>query len=242
MIFESQPTDWRDLEAKVCQIFNECGCEARRNQTLETVRGPVNVDVAVNDRIRQPALLIICECKRWGTRVPRSVVHSFRTVIADAGAHLGYLISNSGFQSGAHTAAASSNVRLMTWEQFQLELYNRWFNAMLKRLEPFADEVFEYMDVYNERLMNAVDGKSERMAILMVIHSRYYLFTQATSYRRMMGEVVQFPLQAIEPGEYDGPDRNIIFDNARSYFDTMLAAAPQAVAAYERFIAAYTRA
>ena len=130
MIFEGQPTDWRDLEAKVCQVFNECGCEATCNQTLETVRGSVNVE-GVDD----------------------SPGHSGAPILALA-----------------------------------------------------EDQQY--------RLANSI----------------YYLFSQATSYRAMLGEVVRFPLEGIDPGEYDGPDRNITFPNARSYFDTMLAAAPQAVA------------
>ena len=34
---------------------------------------------------------IFCECKNWKRRVPQTVTHAFRTVVAEAGAHIGYL-------------------------------------------------------------------------------------------------------------------------------------------------------
>lgn len=240
MIFQGEPADWRDLETKVAQIFAECGCEAERGRTIQTVRGEVDVDVVVYDRTRQPELLILCECKQWGQRVPRAVVHGFRTVVADAGAHLGYLISNSGFQAGAFGAAGQANVRLVTWTEFQAELYERWLSAMRRRLQPVADEVFDYMDVFHGRLGNAVDGREDRTREVNRLWERYSLFTQATSYMAMMGGPLQFPLEGVDPGDYEGPNRRAVFPDARRYFDAMFAAAPQAVAAFESFIAAHT--
>lgn len=111
---------------------------------------------------------------------------------------------------------------------------------MRKRLQPLADEVFEYMDHFNDRIMNAVGRHQERISILNTIHERYSLFVQATSYDAMMNEVVSFPLAGVDPGEYEGPNRKIIFANARAYFDAMLPAAGRAVAAYEGFIENYT--
>ena len=92
MIFSGSPQDWEDLEAKVCQIFTEAGCIASRGKTLTTVRGPVDVDVVVQDTTRRPHTLILCECKSWNRKIPRTVVHAFRTVVQDSGASLGDIL------------------------------------------------------------------------------------------------------------------------------------------------------
>lgn len=54
------------------------------------------------------------------------IVHAFRTVVADTGANVGYMIGSSGFQSGAIEAARMANVRLVTWEEFQEEFLGQW--------------------------------------------------------------------------------------------------------------------
>jgi hypothetical protein len=89
MIFSGPPRDWEDLETKVSRIFTEAGCIASRGKTIETVRGPVDVDVVVDDKTRRPHTLILCECKNWNREVPRTVVHAFRTVVQDTGGQPG---------------------------------------------------------------------------------------------------------------------------------------------------------
>src|SRR5213080_4807970 len=41
-----------------------------------------------------PPAVYLCECKFWTRPVPQEVVHAFRTVISDAGAHRGFVISH----------------------------------------------------------------------------------------------------------------------------------------------------
>jgi len=54
-------------------------------------------------------------------------VHAFRTTVADGGAHIGYVISKVGCQSRAFEAAKLSNVKLLTWSDFQDEFEQTWF-------------------------------------------------------------------------------------------------------------------
>jgi hypothetical protein len=58
-----------------------------------------------------PSQVYAIECKNWRKKVPRSVVHGFRTVVGDSGANWGAIVSLHGFQSGAYEAARYSNVR-----------------------------------------------------------------------------------------------------------------------------------
>ena len=66
-----------------------------------------------------PPSVYLCECKHWRRAVPQEVVHAFRTVMADVGAHRGFIISIAGFQEGAFEAVANTNIDLVTFEELQ---------------------------------------------------------------------------------------------------------------------------
>ncbi len=105
-------------------LINSCshprsGYESEVERTIETVRGNVDVDVHAIDLTISPNLIYLCECKYWSSAVPKTIVHSFRTVVSDYGAHVGFLISRNGFQSGTYQASQNSNIRLVNWFEFQ---------------------------------------------------------------------------------------------------------------------------
>src|SRR5260370_33631163 len=108
MIFSDAPRVWSELEVRVCQILTECGCSAERSKHLDLPRGGVNIDVYAEDPTREPHLIIVCECKRWQASVSQTVVHAFRTVVSEIGAHVGFIVSAAGFQSGAIAAAENT--------------------------------------------------------------------------------------------------------------------------------------
>src|SRR4051812_8974624 len=110
VIEDGSPADWRALQRDVARILSEAGFQAEIEAPVTTVRGKVNVDVRAVDETATPRTTLFCECKHWGSNVPQTVVHAFRTVVQDAGATAGLLIATSGFQRGAHEATAMSNV------------------------------------------------------------------------------------------------------------------------------------
>ncbi len=119
VINTSAPADWHDLQVQVNKILNECGLTSEIDKKITTVRGPVKVDVYAEDSFNRPPTTYLCECKHWKSSIPKTVVHAFRTVVTDFGANWGFIISSVGFQSGAQTAASKSNVKLLTWIEFQ---------------------------------------------------------------------------------------------------------------------------
>ena len=129
--------DWRDLQTLVCQIYDEMGCEAEVEKDIHTVRGVTNIDVYVKDIFQPQPLIYLCECKHWATRVPKAIVHAFRTTVSDIGAHCGFIISKKGFQSGAYEAARNTNVHLVSWEEFQCLHEERWTDATYSRLKDY---------------------------------------------------------------------------------------------------------
>jgi hypothetical protein len=145
-IFDRDPTDWNDLQSFVAQLFAELGCEVRVAETVNLVRGAKEIDVLVSDPQTTPASRYLCECKFWNKPIPQEVVHSFRTVVSDYGAHRGFIVSRAGFQSGAREAVRNTNIDLLTFGELQSIFLDRWRVAMGRRFMPYADRLFPYWD------------------------------------------------------------------------------------------------
>lgn len=126
VITEENPSDWRALETEVARILEECGFDVSVERTVELVRGTAEIDVYAEEMNRGRRSVILCECKYWKKRIPKGVVHAFRTTVVDSGANIGYIVGSSGFQAGADEAARMTNVRLLTWQQFQEEFQEQW--------------------------------------------------------------------------------------------------------------------
>jgi len=164
VINSSLPKDWRDLQIQVEKIMKESGFIADSEKDIETVRGIVNIDVYAEDTSQKPKMIYLCECKFWQKAIPKSVVHSFRTVVNDFGANWGLIISSHGFQSGTFSAAANTNIRLLAWEEFQELFLERWFeNYMQNRLREENEPLVDYTEPTNSRVfqkVNKLDKKS----------------------------------------------------------------------------------
>jgi len=158
-VISGLPIDWHELQTQVTRIFSECGFAAETDRAIETVRGTVNVDVYAEDTTQTPHLIYLCECKLWKSAVPKTVVHSFRTVVVDYGANCGFIISSRRFQKGAYEAATNTNIRLLNWIQFQELFMDRWIKAyMLPRLFQESDALVEYTEPINSRIFRKADA------------------------------------------------------------------------------------
>ena len=127
MLIEREPgTDWRDLQKRVAAILEESGFVVEVARPLKTARGNVEIDVHAIDPNTTPPAIYLCECKRWTSNVPKAEVQTFRTIMADSGAHFGLFISACGFQKGAYNVVQHTNIQLLTWAQFQELILERW--------------------------------------------------------------------------------------------------------------------
>jgi len=153
MIESAPPAGWRELQNNTARILMECGLEAHSDVEIRLARGTVSVDVLAKDPAATPPATYICECKHWQRAVSKDVIHGFRTVVGDAGAHRGFVISSVGFQSGAYEAAEHSNVDLVDWQAFQQLFVERWFSAfMVPGLLKEGDALHEYTEPINSRI------------------------------------------------------------------------------------------
>jgi len=157
------PNDWRDLQNQVGLILQECGLNCEIEKEIQTVRGAVNIDVYAEDTTNQPTTIYLCECKYWQSAIPKTVIHAFRTVVSDFGANWGFIISSAGFQSGAFDAAANSNVRLLTWSEFQDLFENRWIEQyMMPHLQHVVEPLVDYTEPINSRVFRKADELDEQ--------------------------------------------------------------------------------
>ncbi len=93
MIFDSEPQIWQQLQAYVGQMFEECGFETEVSKVVELVRGKKEIDVFAKDIDGEYQPIILIECKFWNSPIPQEIIHSFRTVVSDYGANIGFIVS-----------------------------------------------------------------------------------------------------------------------------------------------------
>jgi restriction system protein len=129
MITSKVPDDWRQLQVEVGRLLQECGFSVEIERKVRTVRGEVELDVYAQEEVKGRKYSIVCECKHWKARIPQNVVHGFRTVVADMGANIGYIVSLAGFQEGAFEASALTNVELVTWQELQSKFELSWYES-----------------------------------------------------------------------------------------------------------------
>ena len=175
MIFSSPPSNWRDLQDKVAKIFKDIGFKTEVEKDVATARGVVNIDVFAEDESQSLKLIYLCECKWWDKAVPKSVIHSFRTVVSDFGANYGLLISREGFQEGAYEAARFTNINLLDWDQFQELFEDKWFNNyMAPQVNEICSPLVAYTEPINSRVL-AEAGKldSEKQIQFRALRSKY---------------------------------------------------------------------
>lgn len=168
------PSDWKGLEAAVARILGECGYDVEVGKNVKLARGDVNVDVWADEHASPPNIILV-ECKYWVRAATRSVVHGFRTVVGDSGANTGLIVSAAGFQKGAVAAAEYSNVRLLTWEQFEQMFVGRWFRQhMSPTIAEETDALHEYTEPMNSRVFRKADAlPAERRAKFRSLRDRY---------------------------------------------------------------------
>jgi restriction system protein len=172
----SQPATWRELQNHVARILREAGVITTVEKRIRTARGKVSIDVWAHDPTATPTQTYLIECKRWRKRVPQTVVHAFRTIVGDSGANWGAIISATGFQQGARIASKYTNVRLLSWAEFEALFVERWMsNHFTREIAQKTDPLLEYTEPINSRIFRKADALSannrEKFKRLRALHS-----------------------------------------------------------------------
>ena len=117
------------------------GYKSTRAHKLKTIRGTSEIDVYAIKHSMPIPTVVLCECKHWDKPVPQNVIHGFRTVCSDAGAHFGIIISKRGFQHGAEESRIYTNIHLMNFDEFQCTFFNEWKTGAMMMLAKMHDQL-----------------------------------------------------------------------------------------------------
>lgn len=123
---------WREYQEQVAQYFRNLGMTAEVEKAVEGVRATHDIDVWVTFQEYGVDQRWVVECKRYGTaRVSKDKVLTLARIIEDVGAHAGFILSETGFQSGAIKSARKTNIQLTSLD----ELRRRGEPDVLRRME-----------------------------------------------------------------------------------------------------------
>ena len=199
-------------------MFGEIGCTTKIEYTIDLVRGRKEVDVYVEDNHTVPKSIYLCECKHWKRPVTQEVIHGFRTVLADFGANRGFIISNAGFQKGAIEASSKTNIDLVTFKALQEIFFDRWVEAMVKRLMPYSDRLFPYWD-YSGGKQPKIPWTDEHRRKLLDLNYRYSVLIDIGPKDEYFGFQKTFPSEVPDPMSNAVEKKTVTVKSYRQYFD-----------------------
>ena len=178
----------------VGQLFKELGCQVEIGVKTQLVRGQKEIDVLAVDPQTYPPSKYSVECKLWNSSIPQEIVHAFRTVVADLGAHRGIIVSKAGFQSGSYEAAENTNIDLFTFEELQRVFFQRWKDAIPQRFMPYADAMFPYWDPTGGKRVPSHWAEDEQQILRMLVDAYHPFVLVGPSSMGRFGFRVRLPM------------------------------------------------
>ena len=158
-----QYRDWREYQEATARVFRQLGCHAEVDKTIEGTRGTHDIDVYVTFHKFGHECRWIVECKLWSTPVTKAEVLTLHSIVQNTGADRGVIFSESGFQSGAHTATQNANILLQSsLEDFRstAEFYLTRIPLVLKQSdEPDAPPAHVFPNGYRPHYLLNHDGR-----------------------------------------------------------------------------------
>lgn len=231
--FDNAPETWQELEKMVQQAFAEMGYESSRNYKLKTVRGTVDIDVHAIKSSTPIPTVVLCECKHWDKSVPQSVVHGFRTVCSDAGAHFGLIISKKGFQPGAEKSRLGTNVHLMNFSEFQDTFFGEWRVGATMILSRMYGQLLPIFRAFSRMQENGLDLIDETTIERVDVLNKYSVFFgYEERYSKFFIEGGSFPATINDPR---GDPRVIAQVTVRSHREYIEIAREAVIEATKRF-------
>lgn len=126
---------WQQYQDSVADFFRELEFDVEVEWDVIGARGTHAIDVVATKTIFGVKVLWIVECKLWRSAVPKEKVLTLAQISADVGADRAFLLSESGFQSGALRASEHSNVTLTSLDDLRERARSDLETVQLKALE-----------------------------------------------------------------------------------------------------------
>jgi len=196
--------DWKQYQEEAAAFFRSLGFQATVDYTVEGVRSKHAIDVYVTfERWGMPHTWIV-ECKHRARAVTKADVETLKSIASEIGASLAFLLSESGFQSGAFDAARKTNVVLSSLDELRAKSRDDVMREALGALEirslelqdrlfrEFRGEVESGPNFVSTRIRDGVDS------------NRYYSMIGSIAMLNMAFDRVRlgdFPVTL--PGDFD---------------------------------------
>jgi restriction system protein len=146
---------WSDYQEEIAEFFRSLGILAATNVAVKGVRTSHDVDVFVRSKHAGFDIQWIVECKAWKTAIPKEKVLALRMIVDDTGADRGFIMAESGYQSGALEAARHANVTLTSLADLKETLAYEVGMAKLESLIPRTESFRErYWTIDKEDRIN----------------------------------------------------------------------------------------
>lgn len=149
-------TDWQGYQQAVADLFSGVGLSVATNERVEGVRTSHNVDVVVRGEQAGIKQLWLVECKKWNRRISKDTVLTLRSIVSDTGADRGFMMAESGYQSGAFEATRHTNITLTSIADLNATLAEERGNSMLR-------SILERVETCRERYWAM--SKTDRIAL-----------------------------------------------------------------------------
>lgn len=198
MITRSYPKNWKEMQKSVAEILSQCGFKVNEEFKVKGVRGFVTLDVYAEEEILDRKIKYCFECKYWNKKIPLSVVQGFRTLIYDLGFDIGYIISTKGFQKGALNAINNTNIKLITWEDFQNIFQRTWIEKyFIPVLTAKLDQLFEFTEIFLPDWFSKLSNQNKKKFFLL--RNKYLDFSvlcfSMSTYANNFSEPPKLPLK-----------------------------------------------
>lgn len=128
------PAKWREYRQEAAEFFRRFGLTATVEKEVEGVRGLHAVDVFVEGSFHGIPFKWVVECKAWKSSVPKEKVMALAAIVQDIGADRGFLLSETGFQSGAVRATHKTNITLSSLEDLAIATEEHFVDATIGTL------------------------------------------------------------------------------------------------------------
>jgi len=125
---------WQDYQQQTAEFFCGLGLTATIEKAVTGARGVHKIDVYVEGDYMGIAFTWVVECKNWKTNIPKEKVAALTAILQDVGADRGFLLSETGFQSGALRMAEKCNITLTSLADLASTVGDRHIAAQVASL------------------------------------------------------------------------------------------------------------
>lgn len=160
---------WQEYQASAASFFQRLGFNAEIEAQVDGVRGSHKIDVFVTGTVHSIAFRWVIECKHWKTNIPKEKVMTLISIVQDVGAHHGFLLSETGFQSGAIRAAQNTNITLSSLEDLMLEAEATLTRDESARLLTRREAIHKRLWKLHKRTGDYMSGLMKPMSDIFVV-------------------------------------------------------------------------